>query len=69
MHIGPIIIHPSEEDHMQKMKLELERLEVTSFETVTEKDERGTVAAYDLSGLSCPCQSYPTRYTCCTPLA
>jgi hypothetical protein len=56
------------EDRMKKMKLEIEGLEVTSFETVTEEDGRGTVAAFDLSGLSCPCQSYPTRYTCCTPL-
>jgi hypothetical protein len=53
---------------MKKMKLEIEGLEVTSFETVTDEDGRGTVAAFDLSGVSCPCQSYPTRYTCCTPL-
>jgi len=53
---------------MRKMKLEIEELEVTSFETVTEEDGRGTVAAHDLSGVSCPCQSYPTRNTCCTPL-
>jgi len=52
---------------MRKMKLEIEELEVTSFETVAEEG-RGTVAAYDLSGVSCPCQSYPTRYTCCTPI-
>ena len=53
---------------MQKMKLEIEGLEVTSFETVTDEDGRGTIAAYDLSGGSCPCQSFPTRNTCCTPL-
>ncbi len=53
---------------MQKMKLEIEGLEVTSFETVTEEEGRGTVAAHGLSGVSCPCQSYPTRLTCCTPV-
>jgi hypothetical protein len=56
------------EDPMKKITLDVESLEVSSFETVAEEG-RGTVAAYDLSGVSCPCQSWPTRYTCCTPLA
>ena len=53
---------------MKKIALDVESLEVSSFETVAEEG-RGTVAAHDLSGVSCPCQSWPTRYTCCTPLA
>ncbi len=53
---------------MRKLSLSVEELEVASFETVTEENGRGTVDAYDLSGVSCPCQSYPTRDTCCTPV-
>jgi hypothetical protein len=50
-------------------KLKIEELEITSFETVTKDDEGGTVAAYGLSGLTCPrCPTVPTRDgTCCTP--
>ena len=51
-------------------KLKLEALEVTSFETEAPDAERGTVAAHELSGLTCPvCHSIPTRVdTCCTPV-
>jgi hypothetical protein len=48
-------------------KLKIEELEITSF--VTRDEESGTVAAYGLSGLTCPrCPTVPTRDgTCCTP--
>jgi hypothetical protein len=53
---------------MKKLTLAVEELEVASFETETADGERGTVAAHGLSGPSCPCQTWLTRNTCCTPL-
>ena len=52
---------------MKKLKMVLEELEVTSFETEVKDDQAGTVAAH--SGFTCPaCPTVPTRYgTCCTP--
>jgi hypothetical protein len=54
---------------MEKLKLTVEELQVTSFDTETKDGEGGTVAAHGLSGLSCPrCPTVPTRDgTCCTP--
>lgn len=54
---------------MKKLKMAVEELKVTSFETETRDGERGTVAAHAFSGFSCPCPTLPTRNTCCTPLA
>ena len=54
---------------MQKLKMEIEDLQVTSFETEVKDDRAGTVEAHDFSGFTCPaCPTVPTRYgTCCTP--
>ncbi|HYH83572.1 MAG TPA: pinensin family lanthipeptide [Longimicrobium sp.] len=54
---------------MQKLRMTLEELEVTSFETERKDEEGGTVAAHGFSGYTCPrCPSVPTWYgTCCTP--
>jgi len=56
---------------MKKLTLAVEELEVTSFETVTKDGGRGTIAAYGLSGFTCPlCPTVPTHDgTCCTPIA
>ena len=52
---------------MKKLKMVLEELEVTSFETEVKDEETGTVHGF--SGFTCPaCPTVPTRYgTCCTP--
>lgn len=54
---------------MQKLKMEIEDLRVTSFETDETAERAGTVEAHDFSGFTCPaCPTVPTRYgTCCTP--
>ena len=54
---------------MKKLKMALDELEVTSFDTEPKDEQAGTVAAHDFSGLTCPaCPTVPTRYgTCCTP--
>jgi hypothetical protein len=54
---------------MQKLKMTIEELEVTSFQTETKEDQAGTVAAHGFSGYTCPaCPTVPTRYgTCGTP--
>lgn len=54
---------------MQKLKMTVEELEVTSFETEAKDEQPGTVAAHGFSGFTCPaCPTVPTRYgTCCTP--
>jgi len=56
------------ENPMKKLKMMLEELKVTSFETEAKDDQAGTVAAH-FSGFTCPaCPTVPTRYgTCCTP--
>lgn len=52
---------------MKKLKMAIEELEVTSFDTETPDAERGTVAGHDVSGLTCPyCRTILTR-DCCTP--
>jgi hypothetical protein len=63
------LIPTNREDPMKKVKLMIEELEVSSFETETKDDGRGTIAAHGLSGFTCPaCPTVPTRYgTCCTP--
>jgi hypothetical protein len=60
---------------MKKLTLAVEELEVTSFETETGADGRGTVAAHGASGFTCIdcrtvfCDTIPTRHgTCCTPI-
>ena len=52
---------------MKKLKMTIEELKVTSFETEAKDDQGGT--ARDFSGFTCPaCPTVPTRYgTCCTP--
>ena len=58
---------------MKKLKMTIEELKVTSFETAAEDDQGGTVAAHGASGATCVgCQSWlncPTILTrdCCTP--
>ena len=54
---------------MHKLRMTIEELEITSFETETRNDEGGTVKANGFSGYTCPaCPTVPTRYgTCCTP--
>lgn len=54
---------------MNKLKMTVENLEITSFETEPKDAGQGTVAAHGLSGFTCPaCPTVPTRYgTCCTP--
>ena len=54
---------------MKKLRMTIEELRVTSFETEVKKDQGGTVAGHGFSGLTCPeCPTVPTRYgTCCTP--
>lgn len=54
---------------MDKLKLTVDELRVTSFDTEANGGGRGTVAAQGLSGLTCPrCPTVPTRDgTCCTP--
>lgn len=46
--------HPITEEPMRKLKLDLTRLEVTSFAAASETEERGTVQAHD--------PPKPTRY-------
>jgi hypothetical protein len=54
---------------MKKLKMEIEDLRITSFETEAKDEQAGTVEAHDFSGFTCPaCPTVPTRYgTCCTP--
>ncbi len=61
-------------DALKKLALVVEELVVTSFETQSEADGRGTVAAHVASGFTCIdcgtvlCDTIPTRHgTCCTP--
>jgi hypothetical protein len=56
--------HHPKEHRMLKIKLDLDRLEVVSFETGHPGDDDGAVAA--ITGLACVTR--PTIYgTCCTP--
>jgi len=54
---------------MKKLAMNVEELEVVSFETEAKDRQAGTVEAHDFSGYTCPaCPTVPTRYgTCCTP--
>lgn len=54
---------------MNKLKMTLEELKITSFETEAKEGGQGTVAAHALSGYTCPiCRTVPTwDGTCCTP--
>jgi hypothetical protein len=52
---------------MRKIKLNVDELEVASFDTEEQDTERGTIAGHDISGFTCPyCKTILTR-DCCTP--
>ena len=54
---------------MEKLKLNVDALTVTSFEAAIDEDTRGTVAAHAISGSAFTCRSCPTIVnTCCTPV-
>lgn len=54
---------------MDKLKLNVDTLTVTSFEAVIDEPARGTIAAHEISGAALTCRSCPTIVnTCCTPV-
>lgn len=54
---------------MEKLKLTVEALEVTTFEMADAGEPRGTVAAHDaISGTRPTCKTCLTNITCCTPM-
>ena len=53
---------------MEKLKLTIEALEVTTFETARAGEPRGTVAAHEISGTRLTCKTCLTNITCCTPM-
>ncbi len=48
----------------KKIRIDVNDLEVESFETMQEKEERGTVKAYDSWGCSASCYSCDPPDTC-----
>ena len=53
---------------MEKLRLSVEDLAVTSFETDDAERDRGTVQAHMISGSYNTCKTCPTNNTCCTPI-
>lgn len=54
---------------MDKLKLNVDTLTVTSFEAAIDETARGTIEAHAISGSAFTCRSCPTIInTCCTPV-